>query len=162
MKQDILWAPWRIKYLQEKMKGCLFCKVSLKNNDKKNFLVKRGKLSFSILNIYPYNNGHVMIAPYRHIADLNRLNQEELLDLMNNLKEIKTILDKILKPQGYNIGINIGRVAGAGFPGHIHIHIVPRWNGDTNFMPVTAKTKVLSQSLQELYKRIKDAQSKRN
>ncbi len=162
MSQKIIWAPWRIKYIQKKYKGCLFCKIAKSKNDSRNFLVKRGKFSFSVLNIYPYNNGHVMVAPERHVADLNSLAEDELLDLLNNLNEIKSILEKILKPQGFNIGINIGRVAGAGFPGHLHIHIVPRWNGDTNFMPVTAKTKVLSQSLAELYKKLKNAYKKRS
>lgn len=158
MNQDILWAPWRIKYLQQKkMAGCIFCKASQERNDKKNLIVKRGKLSFSMLNIFPYNNGHLMVAPFRHVGDLAKLSQDEFLDLFINLKEMKLKLDKILKPQGYNIGINIGRAAGAGFPGHIHIHIVPRWNADTNFMPVIARTKVISQSLKELYKKIKNA-----
>jgi Diadenosine tetraphosphate (Ap4A) hydrolase and other HIT family hydrolases len=94
-----------------------------------------------------------MVAPLRHVNDLSKLSEAETLDLLRNLKEVKAILSKILKPQGFNIGLNIGRVSGAGFPGHIHIHIVPRWNGDTNFMPIVSKTKVLSQSLNELYKK---------
>lgn len=162
MNQKRLWAPWRIKYIQKKMKGCLFCKVAKSKNDKNNFVIQRGKFSFSMLNIYPYNNGHVMVAPYEHTRDLNKLSQDQILDLLNNLKQTQYVLDKILKPRGYNMGINIGREAGAGFPGHIHIHLVPRWEGDTNFMPVITQTKVLSQSLGELYKKIKDAYPKRN
>ncbi len=162
MNQNRLWAPWRIKYVQKKSKKCLFCKIFNSKNDKRNFLIKRGRFCFSVLNIYPYNNGHLMVAPFRHVNDLNKLKKEELWDLILNLNEVKSILEKILKPQGFNIGINIGRVAGAGFPGHVHIHIVPRWKGDTNFMPVTAETKVLSQSLVELYKKIKDAYQKRD
>ncbi len=157
MKQENLWAPWRIGYVQKKTHGCLFCRVAKAKKDQKNFIIKRGRFSFLVLNIYPYNNGHVMVAPYRHIADFDKLSQKEIADLMHNLIEIQEILKKILKPQGFNIGINIGRVAGAGFPGHIHIHIVPRWNGDTNFMPVITKTKVLSESLEDLYRKIKNA-----
>jgi len=162
MTQQILWAPWRIKYLHQKSKGCLFCKIAKSRKDKQNFLIKRGNYSFSVLNIYPYNNGHAMLSPYRHVSDLNKLNKEEILDLLDNLKELKYTLEGILKPQGFNIGLNLGKVAGAGFPGHLHLHVVPRWNGDTNFMPVISKTKVISESLSELYKKIKDVYKKRN
>ena len=108
-----------------------------------------------MLNIYPYNNGHLMIAPYRHKGSLQDLNEYEMLELMVLTKKSVKELDKILKPDGYNIGINLGKVAGAGFPGHLHVHIVPRWNGDTNFMPVLTKTKIISESLDSLYKRLK-------
>jgi len=108
-----------------------------------------------MLNIFPYNNGHVMVAPNRHVASLDKLKEKELLELLKLINRTKNKLDKCLRPEGYNIGANIGRIAGAGFPGHVHIHIVPRWNGDTNFMPVIGNTKVISQSLQELYKKLK-------
>ena len=109
----------------------------------------------ALLNIYPYNNGHVMVAPLKHVKDLSDLNDAELLDLMSTLKKTKSMLNKALQPQGYNIGINLSRVAGAGIPGHLHIHIVPRWKGDTNFMPVVFDTKIISQSLGALMKKLK-------
>ncbi len=156
---DKLWAPWRIKYVSKtnRHKGCIFCQ-------ERKFLVFAKKYSFCMLNIYPYNNGHLMIVPKKHVSDLSLLNDKELLDLIKSLNLAKKLLTKILKPQGFNIGINLGQVAGAGFPGHVHIHIVPRWNADTNFMPVLAQTKVISQSLKELLAKLKKeyAQSNKN
>ena len=150
---DRLWAPWRVKYvIQKRPLKCIFCQKPSEQDDKKNFIIKRGKNVFSVLNIFPYNTGHLMVAPYRHVKDLRRLNGQEMQELMDSVKESLTLLDKKLKPEGYNIGLNLGRVAGAGFDGHLHIHIVPRWAGDTNFMPVINNTKVISQSLEELYK----------
>jgi len=108
-----------------------------------------------MLNLYPYNNGHVMIAPYRHVKSLEFLSEAELADLMKLFNSTKVILDKKLKPHGYNIGINIGKLGGAGFAGHVHIHIVPRWLGDTNFMPLTAETKVVSESLEAMSRLLK-------
>jgi len=153
MKKDILWAPWRIKYIQEKKKkGCIFC-AALKG--KSNFVIVKNRLSFSMLNTFPYNNGHTMISPNRHTAGLEALGEAEIRDLFKTLLQTKKLLDKTLKPQGYNIGINIKEIAGAGIAGHLHIHIVPRWKADTNFMPVCADTKVISQSLKELYSKLK-------
>ena len=114
------------------------------------------------LNIFPYNNGHALIVPNKHVGGLSRLSKEEKEDLFDLMESTKALIDKTLKPQGYNIGINLGKVAGAGFPGHIHIHIVPRWAGDGNFMPVTANTKVISQSLKALFSRLKNAQKRRH
>ena len=154
---DRLWAPWREKYIiHSNKKGCIFCIKSKEKQDKKNYIVKRSKHSFSMLNIFPYNNGHLMVAPYRHIKDLEKLREEEQMDIFSLLIESKTLLDKCLKPSGYNIGINLGRCAGAGYPGHMHIHIVPRWVGDTNFMPLLTGTKVVPQSLDTLYQRLKE------
>ena len=121
----------------------------------------RTKYSFAVLNIYPYNNGHVLVMPFRHVDDLDKLQEKELVDLMNLMTACKKLLKKVLGPKGYNIGINLGRVAGAGFPGHVHIHIVPRWPGDVNFMPVTADIKVISQSLRTLYERLLRVQKKK-
>ncbi len=104
-----------------------------------------------MLNLYPYNNGHVMVAPYRHVKSLELLSDEELLDMIRLINKTKVAIDKILKPHGFNIGLNIGKAAGAGFAGHVHAHIVPRWTGDTNFMPATAGAKVISESLDSLY-----------
>lgn len=143
---NTLWAPWRSKYIySRKKKKCIFCRP-------KDYVLEKSKHSFSILNIYPYNNGHVMVAPYRHVKSLEYLSGEELKDLMGLVIKTKKTLDKKLKPHGYNIGLNIGKTAGAGFAGHIHVHIVPRWNGDTNFMPSTCGTKVMSESLDVMVK----------
>ena len=108
----------------------------------------------AMLNIYPYNNGHIMVAPLKHVKELSRLTDPEILDLFKTVEKMRSLLQKTLQPQGYNIGINISRAAGAGIPGHLHVHIVPRWQGDTNFMPIVAKTKVISQSIEELYKQL--------
>ena len=115
-----------------------------------------------MLNIYPYNNGHVMVAPKRHIRDLSQLDDAQMLDLIKALNKAKKLLDNVLKPDGYNIGANLGRAAGAGIAGHLHLHIVPRWVGDTNFMSTISSTKIISQSLKDLYKRLKYAESKTN
>ena len=166
---DRLWAPWRMKYIKvpatrigggrKKRKVCLFCQA-LKTK-RKNYVIFKGRHSFSMLNIFPYNNGHVLVSPIRHIQEFSQLNDNEILDLFKILDNTKKILDKVLKPHGYNIGINTSLSAGAGQAHHLHIHIVPRWRGDTNFMPTLYNTKVISQSLDELYKYLKKyAQSK--
>ena len=154
---DKLWAPWRSKYIYlRKKKGCIFCnKKSPGHDDAKNYILARESHSFSMLNLYPYNNGHVMVAPYRHVKTLEGLSDTELLDCMKLVNKTKTNLDKKLKPHGYNICLNIGKVGGAGFAGHIHIHVVPRWIGDGNFMPVTGNTKVMSESLDAMSKLLK-------
>ncbi|MDD5044542.1 MAG: HIT domain-containing protein [Candidatus Omnitrophica bacterium] len=158
MKTDILWAPWRIKYIQgKKKKGCIFC-AAVKG--KKNFVIIKNKHSFSVLNTFPYNNGHVMVSPNRHESELENLSEKEVLDLFKTLLQTKKLLDKVLKPHGYNVGINLKEVSGAGVAGHLHIHLVPRWKADTNFMPICAETKVISQSLNELYKKLKNAYTK--
>ena len=152
---DKLWAPWRLDYVKtvhkKKQKGCLFCNILKEKKDKKNYIFLKTKHSFSVLNIYPYNNGHTLIVPMRHVNDLGKLKKEEREDLMDLLETTKVLADKVLNPDGYNIGINLGRAAGAGVPNHVHVHLVPRWKGDMNFMPATAKTKVMPQSLDRLY-----------
>ena len=161
---DKIWAPWRVKYILKEVhenKGCLFCRIAKEKKDAKNYVVVRSKYSYSVLNIYPYNNGHTLIVPDRHVDCLSKLKKEERNDLLDLLDEIQELIQKILKPQGFNIGINIGRSAGAGYPRHLHIHIVPRWRGDANFMPVVAQTKVISQSLRALYKELKHAHQRR-
>lgn len=154
---DKLWAPWRSKYTRmvKSIKGCIFCSKPKERKDKSNYIIARTPHSFLMMNIYPYNNGHIMVAPYRHVKDLSKLNKEELLDLLRLLKDSQTLLSNVLKPDGYNLGINIGRAAGAGYKGHLHIHIVPRWLGDSNFMPVCGSTKVISESLDTLYSKLK-------
>ncbi|MCX5706704.1 MAG: HIT domain-containing protein [Candidatus Omnitrophica bacterium] len=158
---DKLWAPWRINYVRNpKQKRCIFC---LKKNLKaKEYLIFKTKYSLAMLNIFPYNNGHILIAPQRHIGKLSQLKKEEGLDLFNALNKAQKLLRKVLNPDGYNIGINLSKSAGAGITGHLHIHIVPRWRGDTNFMPTLFSTKVISQSLDELYQKLKNAQAKSN
>ena len=152
---DKLWAPWRLAYVTKVVKetrGCVFCRILKEKKDKKNYIFLHRKHSFSVLNIYPYNNGHVLIVPNRHVADLSQLPKNEREDLLDLLQETKSLLEDVLKPGGFNIGMNLGRVAGAGFPGHLHIHVVPRWRGDVNFMVTTGNTKVISQSLKALFK----------
>ena len=150
-----LWAPWRITYVSNtRVKGCIFCKAFKEKKDKKNLIVLRSKHSFAILNTFPYNNGHIMIVSNRHVSSFEKLREEEILDVNKVLIKIISMLKATLKPAGFNVGINLGKVAGAGIDKHIHIHIVPRWPGDTNFMPVLSDTKIISQSLKELYDRL--------
>ena len=151
-----LWAPWRIKYIQaKKTKGCIFCQKPKQKKDKANFIITRKKYSYSILNIFPYNNGHTLIVPYRHVDDPGKLKENEILEIFELIKQTKKKLETKLKPQGFNIGVNIGKIAGAGIDKHLHVHIVPRWEADTNFMPVLSGTKIISQSLEELYSLLK-------
>lgn len=160
---DKLWAPWRVKYvtkLIDKYKGCVFCRMLKEKKDKKNFIFLRREHCFAVLNIYPYSNGHSLVLPYRHVNDLSKLTRLEREGLFDLLDETKDLMQRILKPAGYNIGINLGRMAGAGFPGHLHIHLVPRWKGDVNFMPVVSDTKIISQSLQSMYALLIRAQKK--
>lgn len=153
---DKLWAPWRIKYLKgpKKIKACLFCRVSKEFSDRKNLILVRSRHVFSMLNKYPYNNGHFMVSPYRHIKDISQFSDEEILDLFSTLNKMQALIKQELKPDGFNIGINIGRVSGAGIPNHLHLHAVPRWKEDTNFMPVVFNTKIISQSLEALYEKL--------
>ena len=151
-----LWAPWRMKYVSNtNKKGCIFCKAFKERKDSANFVILRSGYCFAILNIYPYNNGHTMIVPNRHIKNIEELSKDEAADLFETTVKIKGIIEDTLHPEGFNVGINIGKVSGAGIDSHLHIHIVPRWNGDTNFMPVISNTKVISQSLKDLYKSFK-------
>lgn len=150
---DKLWSPWRSKYIEsfksdsDKSK-CIFCQMrDLNPDDQSNLLVDKGLNTFTVLNLYPYNNGHLMIVPFKHTGDLSELSKEESNEMFEKLNLAKMALSEILNPHGFNIGANIGRVAGAGIEEHIHFHIVPRWNGDTNFMPVLGEVKVISQDL---------------
>ena len=160
-----LWAPWRTKYVTyviKQSKRCVFCKILKEKNDTKNYIFIRRLQTFSVLNLYPYNNGHSLILPSRHVDDFDKLSEQERRELFDLLGGTKRLLDEVLKPEGYNIGVNLGRIAGAGFPDHLHIHLVPRWKGDVNFMPVIGGTKVISQSLNILYKQLIDAQKRRH
>lgn len=148
-----LWAPWRSKYIYlRNNKRCIFCGRRGSAKTKAVYVIDKSTHSFAMLNLYPYNNGHIMVAPYRHVRSLEALSPGELMDLIKLLNKVKVSLDRKLKPDGYNIGINIGKIGGAGFTGHVHIHIVPRWAGDTNFMPIVADTKIVSESLEAMYR----------
>ena len=149
-----IWAPWRMKYiLMDKSKGCFLCE-NLKQDDAANYILYRGRKNFVIMNVYPYNPGHLMAAPYRHVASLEELTKEELHEHSEIVSRSLKVLRQVFDPQGFNIGVNIGKVAGVGLEGHVHTHIVPRWQGDTNFMPVTADTKVVSEALDETYRKL--------
>lgn len=160
MERKNLWAPWRIGYItsvDKKDDGCFLCRAADASNTKDQDLVLwRSELSVVVLNRYPYNNGHTLIAPKRHIADFDETTEAEMMDLMCLTRDVKRVLSLAVNPQGFNVGINFGRCAGAGLPGHMHVHIVPRWNGDTNFVSVCSDTKVISQSLEELLVQLKE------
>ncbi len=170
----ILWTPWRSKYIEtfkeekkgEKHKTCFLCDaINGVGEDKDRLIVARKKHCFVILNKFPYNNGHILLAPYRHIGEMNDLNNEELIELTFTLKDSVEILKKIYCPSGFNIGINLGRSAGAGLPEHLHFHVVPRWDGDTSFMATLFDVKIVSQSLEEtqaILKRAFDEYLKQN
>jgi len=154
----ILWNPWRFEYIKSTLKprdGCVFCRL-LSRSDEESYILYRGKYSYIVLNAYPYNSGHLMIVPYKHTANLEDLEKEtidEMIDLLN--KSIK-VLRESLKPDGFNIGMNLGRAAGAGVEDHVHIHVVPRWVGDTNFMAIIGYAKTLPVSLDETYRLLRD------
>ncbi len=167
MERKNLWAPWRMKYIQDLSKNlsqgdCFICR-NLENpqDDDKNLVLWRTEKSIVILNRFPYNNGHLLIAPIRHIHNLDRATDEELLEMTKLVRESQKVLSLAIKPHGFNVGMNFGRCAGAGLPEHLHIHIVPRWDGDTNFINVCSDTDVISQSLTELLDLLKQV-SKEN
>ena len=151
-----LWAPWRLEYITAAPPpkvgdGCFLCAGVCGADDRGNLVALRTLWSVVVLNKYPYNNGHLLIAPKAHKGELHELTAKELLDTQEALRRMVGHLDALLKPDGYNVGLNLGRVAGAGLPGHLHWHVVPRWHGDTNFMPVLSGAKVIVQSLEALY-----------
>jgi ATP adenylyltransferase len=147
---DSLHAPWRIEYIlspKPELKEGLFSRIAQSSDDVENLVVVRERTCFALLNRYPYNGGHLMVVPYKEVADLHGLTDEEVSDLWKLAKRCISALKAVMKPDGFNVGINIGKVAGAGIAEHLHIHIVPRWNGDTNFMPVIAQTSVVPDAL---------------
>jgi len=151
---DKLWAPWRMEYIRnihEKDEGCIFCGKPKEDADRENLILFRGKKNFVIMNRYPYNNGHLMVVPYEHKSDSADINDAVALEMWKLTNKCKEALTRSFHPDGFNIGMNIGRTAGAGIDQHIHMHIVPRWNGDTNYMPIIGETKVISQGLLEAY-----------
>ena len=155
MSHSNLWAPWRLGYILGSKSGdtdrCFICAARQSDQDRENLVVARGKHCLVLLNRFPYNNGHLLVAPASHKAVPNELFDDEMLELMQLMTHMTDRLGELMRPDGYNIGLNLGRVAGAGLPGHLHWHIVPRWNGDTNFMSVVSETRVINQSLEALY-----------
>jgi len=153
-----LWAPWRAPYiLGPKEEGCLLCRIGGEKKDDRNLVLWRGRLCFVMMNLYPYNSGHLMVVPYRHEKDLENLSQDEAGEMMDLAGRCIGALRRSMHPQGFNLGINLGDIAGAGVEDHLHLHVVPRWKGDTNFMPVAARTKVISQDLGETYRTLREA-----
>jgi len=156
---DRLFAPWRMDYIRSEpvdCEGCFLCDklTAPPEDDRKNLVFYRGAHSFAMLNLYPYNNGHAMVAPNRHVGDFGELTPDEILEMNRIIQALVALFREKMSAQGFNIGFNIGQVAGAGCKDHIHAHIVPRWNGDTNFMPVLAETKVVSEALEATYNTI--------
>jgi ATP adenylyltransferase len=163
LKRKNLWAPWRIGYIQglADKAECFLCKnVKSPQNDDGNFVLWRSQNCITVLNRFPYNNGHLLIAPIRHIPDFDAASDEELLEMTKLIRDAQKLLTLAIKPHGFNIGINIGKCAGAGLPEHLHIHIVPRWDGDTNFVRTCSDTYLISQSLTELLSALKQTSSK--
>jgi ATP adenylyltransferase len=150
---DTLHAPWRIEYIlspKPELKEGLFTRIAQSSDDEANFVIARDRTCFALMNRYPYNGGHLMTVPYKEVPDLNGLTDEELADLWKLTRRCVAALTAVMKPDGFNVGINLGKVAGAGIAEHLHIHVVPRWNGDSNFMPVLANTTVLPEALTEI------------
>jgi ATP adenylyltransferase len=156
-----IWAPWRLEYVKDATKDkeseCIFCEALRAEDDEAMLIVHRGELCFVILNKFPYTNGHLMVAPYEHIAALQELDAETVAELMALTQRGMTALESSYSPHGYNVGVNQGRVAGAGIEHHIHMHVVPRWGGDTNFMPVLGDTRVMNQTLEDSYATVREA-----
>lgn len=150
---DRLWAPWRMSYIKKHSDKtpCFICSGVRAKRDRSNLILVRGRTCLTMMNRFPYNVGHLMVAPVAHKADLAALDDAERSEMLLMASQAQKALDGAFKPHGYNLGINLGRVAGAGLLGHVHLHLVPRWNGDTNFMPVTGETKVMPMSLGEAY-----------
>ncbi len=165
MNRENLWAPWRINYIRglAEKHECFICNSRNKpHEDKDNFVLWRTQNCIVILNRFPYNNGHLLIAPNRHISNWDQAEEEELLELIKLIRESQKALALAINPHGFNVGVNFGRCAGAGLPEHLHIHVVPRWNGDTNFMNVCGDTEVISQSLSELLELLNQISVKHN
>ena len=158
---DYLWTPWRFQYMAQvsggKQPECIFCDALKENRDAETLIVYRGKKAFVILNRFPYTSGHVMIVPYAHVAELNLCEGEALLEMMNLAKRVEAAYKDNYKPDGMNLGMNLGRAAGAGVAGHLHLHMLPRWVGDSNFMTVTGETRVHPEELKTTYDRLKKA-----
>ena len=153
MVSERIWAPWRLKYVESASDSdeCVFCSKPAQGDDRQALVVHRGERCFVILNLFPYTNGHLMVAPFEHLGRLQEIEAEVTAEMILLAQRAMSILDDVYGPEGFNIGINQGRVAGAGVEGHIHLHVVPRWGGDTNYMPAIADTRVMPQSLEDSY-----------
>ena len=154
---DIMWSPWRMAYITAEHEGgydgsaCVFCDLPARGDDERALILRRGELSYVIMNLYPYNNGHLLIVPYAHVDTLAALDAATLTEMTALAQRAQGVLEDRMRPQGFNIGINQGRAAGAGIADHLHMHVVPRWVGDTNFMPVLGDVRVMPQHLDETY-----------
>lgn len=155
----VLWAPWRMAYIKraDRPAGCIFCVKPRQRRDAANLLLHRGRLGFVMMNLFPYNSGHLLIAPYAHESSLEMLPEETALELIALTNLSLKVLRTTVRPEGFNVGLNLGRVAGAGIEGHVHFHLVPRWNGDTNFMPLFAETRVMPEHLDATYRKLRAA-----
>jgi ATP adenylyltransferase len=157
---ESLHAPWRIEYIlapKPESADSLFSRIAQSSEDETNYVIARDRTCYALLNTYPYTGGHLLVVPYRQAADLNELTDEELTDLLKLTRRCQNALTKVMKPDGFNIGLNLGKVAGAGVPGHLLLHVVPRWQGDTNFMPVLANTVVVPEALRDLAAKLRAA-----
>ena len=156
---DYLWSPWRYKYIAAggKEEGCVFCAAVAANDDARTHIIFRGEKNFIILNRYPYTTGHVMIVPYAHVGDLQAADPAALAEMMQLAQKMEAALEATYHPQGYNLGMNVGRAAGAGVEGHIHLHVLPRWSGDSNFMTTVAETRVEPEDLETTYEKLHKA-----
>lgn len=158
-----MWSPWRSKYIEtfkkpkRKGKQSLFTSAARGRDDKRHLIVWRGTHCFVIMNRFPYNSGHLLVVPYRQVSDVRKLTPEEMTEIMVTVQRSMRALDTVMHPQGYNFGANFGRISGAGIDDHVHFHIVPRWNGDTNFMPILADTKVVSEDMRQTMKKLQKA-----
>jgi ATP adenylyltransferase len=154
-----IWTPWRMPYItgHVKRETCVFCRMAAQDlqNDPKNYVLYRGQHAFAVLNLYPYNNGHLMVLPYDHLASLEQLAAETQADMMHLVCYFVDVIRRAMSPAGFNVGINLGKAAGAGIDDHVHIHVVPRWHGDTNFMPVIADTRVIPELLGDTYQKLR-------
>ena len=152
-----LWAPWRMEYILSDQKGgsCIFCPGSDRGQDEERLILYVGSLSIVMMNRFPYNNGHLLLAPIQHVPGLDQLSDEEILDLLGMVRRSIDILKSIMNPEGFNVGLNLGQVAGAGMEDHMHFHIVPRWNGDTNYMTVLGEVRVIPEHIKETYKKLR-------
>lgn len=161
MSEQLIWAPWRLKYVKDADKDneerCVFCAKPALGDDETALIVHRAEHSFVILNLYPYTNGHLMVAPYEHIARIQEIPERTTTEMLALARRSMDRLEEIYRPQGFNVGFNQGRAAGAGVEHHIHMHVVPRWGGDTNFMPVIADSRVMPQSLEDSYRVLRGA-----
>ena len=163
MAIENLWAPWRMEFIRGlggKAGGCFLCAAAAGRDDRANLVVRRGRTALCLLNRYPYNNGHLLISPFRHEGKIEALSREELAEILSMTIAAKKLLDRLMSPNGYNIGINLGRAAGAGLDEHFHLHVVPRWSGDTNFVTTVGSVKVIPQALEELWQQLGEAWNK--